>query len=158
MFSHGAKTRTVEGNAMRIRMAVSGLLTGALMAALVLFAPVANAAAGVCGDLPDRRLHKTITKGTYVFRGWTSASVDKVCWVVKRKDGKRLNVDMYAERDFVDETKGTVSDRRQFWNVRKVTRYHKTTGAAVKVQIYAGAGGSMTNPMRYIGTMKFPAE
>lgn len=142
---------------MGIRVALSGLLTSALMAVLVTFAPTANAA-GVCSDLADRTHHKTIKRHGFVFRGWTSNSTDRVCWVLRRADGRRANVDMLVERFPTVQGKSYSSNRRQFWNVRRVTKYHKTTNTKVVIQIYAGKGGPKTNPMNFIGRMKFPAE
>ena len=143
---------------MGIRIAVSSLLTGALMATLLVFAPAATAASAPCSDLPDRKVMKTIKRHGFILKGWTSRSTTKVCWAVRRTDGRRANVDMMVEKHPEQESLGISVVRRQFWNVRRVSKYHNVNKMKVVVQIYAGRGGPKTNPMHLIGRLRFAME
>ena len=143
---------------MGIRIAVSSLLTGSLMAMLLVFAPAATAASAPCSDLPDRKVMKTVKRHGFILKGWTSKSTTKVCWVVRRADGRRANVDMLVSKFPENESLGPSFDRRQFWNVRRVSKYHNVNKMRVVVQIYAGKGGPKTNPMNLIGRLRFAME
>lgn len=143
---------------MSIRTTASGLLAFVLMAALLVFAPAASAASAPCADLPDRKVMKIIKRHGFVLKGWTSKSTTKVCWMVRRADGRRANVDMLIEKHPENESLGPSFVRRQFWNVKRVSRYHNVDKMKVVVQIYAGKGGAKTNPMNFIGRLRFALE
>lgn len=139
---------------MRARRGIVLSLIGVLISALMIVsAPAANAASGCFEPLLNFRLHEQIKDGHYVIKNFYSSSHDVSCLIVKRDDGRKMNVILKIERDYVKKGKATTHSQRQFLDVRRVARVFDTDNVWITIQVFAGTASQEALPYRGTTTL-----
>jgi hypothetical protein len=150
--------RTGEGTnrgeyLMRYRFGITGLLIGGMLVMSALFAPASSAAGGCSDPMMNWQLHQKIRSGHYVIRNYYSTSHHSSCLIVRRGDGKRVNVQLLIERDYVHKGKQTTHSTRTYRDVKKVARTFGTDNVRITVQVFASRATRNTLPYRGTTTL-----
>jgi hypothetical protein len=112
-----------------------------------------------CSDirLNWRKWHGA-TVGQYVLKTWYSSSQPQGCYVLYRKDGKRINAVITYTHDYVPRGKKTTKNDRQFINRKRVTQRLNTNNQSLTIRVERGLSKppNKTFPVLYQHTVTFP--
>lgn len=150
------KTDTREGSAMRFRKGMIAAAAVILMffGLTVVAAPAAQAASACSGVDTPWDLEETVRDGSYVIKNYSARYYTCSRVIVKRTDGKRINVVLRVRRDFVNPDKQDTTKKVQILDRRRVARYFMTDNVWIDVNVWAGLASKDSLPYRGATTLQ----
>lgn len=141
---------------MRFRTGMIAAITGVLMffGLSAVAAPPAQAASACSGVDTPWDLEETVRDGKYVIKNYSARYYTCSRVVIKRTDGKRINVALRIRRDFINPDKKDTTKKVQILDRRRVTKYFLTDNVWIDVSVWAGLASTDTMPYRGTTTLK----
>lgn len=140
---------------MRFQRKIVAAVTGILMVfgLSAVMAPPAQAASGCSSVDTPWDLRETVRDGKYVIKNFSARYYTCSKVVVRRTDGKRINVTLRVRRDYVNKNKTDTTKTVQVLNRKRVTKYFLTDNVWIDVSVWAGLAGNDTMPYRGTTTL-----
>lgn len=141
---------------MRFRKGMIVAVTGILMffGLTAVTVPAAQAASACSGVDTPWDLEETVRDGSYVIKNYSARYYTCSRVVIKRTDGKRINVVLRIRRDFTNPDKQDTTKKVQILDRRRVTKYFMTDNVWIDVSVWAGLASKDTVPYRGTTTLQ----
>jgi hypothetical protein len=141
---------------MRFRMGMTAAATSVLMffGLTAVIAPPAVAASACSGVDTPWDLEETVRDGKYVIKNYSARYYTCSKVVVRRTDGKRINVSLRIRRDFTNPDKQDTTKTVQILDRKRVTKYFMTDNVWIDVSVWAGLASKDTMPYRGTTTLQ----